>query len=177
MQENSGSLNEVFVDVAVECYRRVQQLKESEDARYVEVAERAIEMALFGQRQLKEERLLLGDVLRNATFSVRRSQARRAAVVEEVGRLAKQNIVTGASGGVTDCETPEDVVLARELKLCLHDEACRCGAHGERVLQGLLEGESVRETAAGADVSTATVDRTVRRLRKAVVDAGYREAA
>lgn len=173
-----NSLDDVYVDVAKECYRRVTELKECfGDGEEAAIAEHAIEMALFGDRPLKDKDRLLDDVMRNARFSVRRSTARGLRATEEVGHLARRNMVTGGSPGFFDDERPEDIVMAHELEECLRDEACRCGKHGERVLAGLIIGESAHETAAAAGVSKATVDRAVRRLRAATVAAGYREAA
>jgi hypothetical protein len=177
MTNRGAALDAVFVDVAAECYDRVQKLTGLGDGLEAEAAERAIEMALFGNRPAKEPCLLLGDVLKNARFSVRRSRARNAVATDELRRLGQQKVATGGCRGFITDETPEDLVIARELGRCLHGEACRCGTYGVRVLEGVIGGESAQETAAAAGVSRATVDRTLRRLRKAAIAAGYREAA
>jgi hypothetical protein len=119
----------------------------------------------------------VNDVLRNGRHSVRRSRARQATAVEETGRLAERGITTGATRGFVECETPEQISLANELEGSLREEGRRCGRHGERVLDGLLGGETSSEIAVAAGISITTVSRTMRRLRDTVVELGYRKPA
>ena len=86
-------LPDVVVDVARECYDRLDRLQPgSEDA---ETVEHAISLALSERRSAKAKDLLLNDVLRNARHSVRRSRARYVQTVEETGYLAAEGIATG----------------------------------------------------------------------------------
>ena len=134
-------------------------------------------MVLSERRPTKPKELLLNDVLRNARHSIRRSRARQAAAIEETGRLATRGIATGATRGFVEHETPEQICLANELERWLREEARDCGRHGERVLDGLLAGETNSEIAVAAGVSITTVNRTMRRLRDTIVELGYRESA
>jgi hypothetical protein len=169
------TLPDVVVDVARDCYDRLDRLQPgSEDA---ETVEHAISLALSERRPAKAKDLLLNDVLRNARHSVRRSRARYLQAVGETGHLAAEGVATGATRGFVEFETPEDICIANDLEQTLHDEACRCGRHGVRVLEGLLDGETSEAIAAAAGVSISTVQRTLRRLRGTVVDLGYEAAA
>jgi hypothetical protein len=166
---------DVVVDVARDCYDRLDRLQPgSEDA---ETVEHAISLALSERRWTKEKDLLRNDVLRNARHSVRRSRARYLKAIDEAGHLAAEGVATGATLGLVEVETPEDICIANELEQTLQAEACRCGRHGPRVLQGLLDGETSQTIAASAGVSMSTVNRTVRHLRNVVVALGYQEAA
>jgi hypothetical protein len=166
-------LPDVVVDVATECYARISRLPEgSEEA---DAVEHAVSLVLSERRPEKDKLLLLDDVLRNGRHSVRRSRARRASAVEETGQLAARGIATGATRGFVEYETPEQICFANELERSLRKEASRCGDHGARVLDGLLRGETSSVIALGAGVSAATVNRTVRRLRDALIELGYRE--
>jgi hypothetical protein len=166
---------DVVIDVARDCYSRLDRLQPgSEDA---EIAEHAVSLVLSERRPTKPKDLLLNDVLRNARHSVRRSRARYVQAVEESGHLAARDVATGATRGFVERETPEDICIANELGQILHAEACRCGRHGPRVLEGLLGGEPNHTIAAAAGVSMSTLNRTVRHLRKTVVELGYQEAA
>jgi hypothetical protein len=163
------------VDVLVDLYARVRKLRDgSEEA---DAAERAISMTLSEKRRAKDKELLLNDVLRNGRHSVRRSRARFANAVEESGQLASRGIATGATRGFVDYETPEHHFLANELTRHLEQQACRCGRHGPRVLEGLLDGETSREMMTATGVSASTINRTVRRLRDAAIGYGYASAA
>jgi D-alanyl-D-alanine carboxypeptidase (penicillin-binding protein 5/6) len=93
------------------------------------------------------------------------------------GRLAERGITTGATRGFVECETPEQICLANELERSLREEARRCGRYGQRVLDGLLGGETSSKIAVAAGVSITTVSRTMRRLRDTVVELGYRKPA
>jgi len=170
-----NDLNDVFVDVAHECYLRVRRLREGSEP--AETAEHAITLLLSGDRPEKDKALMVHDLLTNARFSVRRSRARRNAAIESAGHLAARGIASGATRGPVEIDTPEDAVCAKELLGCLHTEACRCGVHGPQILTGLLNGATTREMAEAAGVSPSTVARTVRTLRQAVVASGYCEAA
>lgn len=140
-----------------------------------EAAELATVLAISERREERDPQRLLGDVLRNARFTTRRSRARRLRSVEECGRLAASGVATGLSLGFVDHDTPADRAVAREMIDCLHNEACKCGKHGTRVLAGLLGGETTREIASSTGVSPATVDRTIRRLKDSATD--YASAA
>jgi hypothetical protein len=169
------TLPDVIVDVARECYDRLERLQPgSEDA---DTVEHAISLALSERRPAKAKDLLLKDVLRNARHSVRRSRARFLHAVNETAHLAAEGVATGATLGFVEVETPEDICIANDLEQTLHAEACRCGRHGPRVLEGLLGGETSQTIAAAAGVSKSTVNRTVRHLRDTVVALGYQEAA
>jgi hypothetical protein len=167
-QESSGAF-----EVALECQamaRRAPSGSESEEA-----AEHAVTLALGEGRTEDDPARLRRDVIRNARHSLRRGRARRLRVVAECGRLAQRGVATGMSRGFVETSTPEDQAIAREMLDCLQREARRCGAHGRSVLAGLLAGETVGGIATSAGVSTATVDRTIRRLRNSAAD--YRSAA
>jgi hypothetical protein len=107
--------------------------------------------------------------------SVRRSRARQARAVEKACRLAERGIATRPTRGFVEAATPEQLCLANELERALREEARGCGCHGESVLDGLLRGEARREPVT-AGVSTATVSRTMRKLRERVVELDYRGA-
>lgn len=169
------TLPDVVTDVAWDCYDRLDRLQPgSEDA---ETVEHAISLALSERRPAKAKDLLLNDVLRNARHSVRRSRARYLQAVDETGHLASEGVATGATRGFIEVETPEDICIAKDLEQTLHAEACGCGRHGLRVLEGLLGGETSQMIATAAGVSVSTVNRTVRHLRNTVVALGYQEAA
>ena len=169
------TLPDVAIDVARDCYDWLDRLQPgSEDA---ETVEHALSLVLSERRWAKPKDLLLHDVVRNARHSVRRSRARYLQAVDETGQFAAEGVATGATRGFVEVETPEDICIANDLEQTLHAEACRCGHHGPRVLEGLLDGETSQTIAAAAGVSMSTVNRTVRHLRNTVVALGYREAA
>lgn len=169
------SVNEAYLDVALECYRRVRALREStEDA---EVAEHAISLVLERRGRELDAPLLLHDVLRNSRHSVRRGRARFLRAVEETGQLALRGIASGGVAGFEQLDSPERICELRDHLQALRDAAASSGPHGGRVLAGLLVGETSAETAAAAGVSRATVERTVRRLREAAMDTGLHVAA
>jgi hypothetical protein len=169
MKEESNTAFEA-AEACSDLAKRSREGSETEEA-----AEHAIVLALSEHREESGPLRLFADSLRNARFSVRRSRARRLRAVEECGQLAERGVATGLSPGFVDYETPEDRAVAREMIGCLHTEACRCGAHGRRVLAGLLGGETRGEIAASAGISPATVDRTIRKLKDSATD--YQSAA
>lgn len=171
----NDALSDVGVEVALECYKRVRRLRDGSPEE--EAAEHAILMALSSRRDQKDKPLLLHDVLQDGRRSTTRSRARYLTAVQESGHLAQRGVATGGTRAFVETETPEDICIARDLVHRLKHEAGQCGSHGPRVLEGLLDGETTREMATATGVSPVTVKRTVRRLRAAAVNAGYREAA
>ena len=170
-----GHLNQAYLDVALECYRRVRVLREgTEDA---EVAEHAISLALERRDSELDAPLLLHDVLRNSRHSIRRGRARLRSAVAEAGQLALRGVASGGTPGFEQRDSPERICAMRDDLRALRDTAASCGPHGRRVLVGLLAGETSAETAVAAGISRATVERTVRRLRDAANDTGLRAAA
>jgi hypothetical protein len=171
----TDGLNDVFADVAQECYSRAKRSNQgSEEA---DTAEHALDLLLDRISSDAPKAFLLHDVLANARYSVRRSRVRFSRAVESSGHLAARGIATGASRGFVEVGTPEDSIYAKDLLWCLQNSACDCGAHGPKVLSGLLKGATTQEMAEAAGVSPATVARTVRTLRHTVIAAGYAEAA
>jgi hypothetical protein len=116
---------------------------------------------------------MLGDVLRDARRTVRRSKSRHLRLVSEVGRFAEQGIATGGLSGFADQNTPELHLLARELIALLRTRAQDIGGSAPRVLAGLLVSETESETASAAGVSRSTVTRVRRALRAHATEQGY----
>ena len=158
------TLDAPVVDVVVDCHRRLRAAAPGSEV--ADVAEHAISLALSPDRSPKDSNLLLHDVLRQARHSVRRSRARRARVVDDIGHLASQGVRTVA-GIAQSAETPETVVIAREQLRELSDYALCLGGPAPRVLAGMLAGETVRDTVLATGVSSATVERIQRRIRAA----------
>jgi hypothetical protein len=158
-------------EVVERCQRHLKLLEPGSEA--AEIAEHATSLALSQKRPAKQSELLLGDVLRDARRTVRRSKARRLRLVSDLGRFAGQGIATGALAGFAEHETPETRALARELIALLSARAHELGGAAPRVLAGLLAEETEAETAVAAATSRSTVTRTRRALRAYAAEQGY----
>jgi hypothetical protein len=170
----TASTNQAVLDVACECYRRADVAHPGSDD--AEIAEHAVSLAL-GRGDASNPQWLLDDVLRDARRSVLRGRQRHLRAVRAAGDLAMRNQPTGASRGLVDTNSPEAIALAGELNDILAAKAATLGPVAQRVLAGLLIGETVEQTAASARVSPATVKRVQRQLRAVARAAGYRAAA
>ncbi len=161
-----------FVEVVAECQQMIHDLEvRGASTDQVRAVEKAVDMAIERRHSDKPKDSLLSDVLRNGRFSARRSRERERDLAERYAEH-QLRISTGKAripGEFIAAESPHSAARGQELIACLVDEAGRCGTHGERVLAGLLAGETVSTTAQAAGVSTATVNRVIRRLRQSVV--------
>ena len=174
-----SSVSDVPFRVAEILYGRVASLPPgSEEA---ETAEYAILYALSDRRTPLNEPFFLHDVLRDARKSVFRDRRRQVEVVQKLGRALSPSIRSGrvgilASGGTISgfglvvTSSPEDEYLAQELEQEIRARAACWGPVAERCLDGMLVGETVRETADALDVSPRTVDRTRERIRAITLD-------
>ena len=151
--------------------------------------ERAIDYALSPRRDQPEVAFLKHDVLRNARLAVRRSAKSEDRTVAEVasigapphqafdgrlrasprgldGRTGRPGVHTAGAGGrvagtaIVELTTPEDIAVARDIEDRLRATvADELGSFTSNVLEGLLCGETVSESAKRLDTSPRTVDR------------------
>lgn len=162
-------INGAFFDVVEECQGIVRNLEmRGRDIDDVEAVERAIEYAINRRFSDKPEDHLLYDVLRDGRRSVRRSRQRERRFTERYARLLP-NQVTGKRRVVGDfiqIGNAADESFGDELEARVVEEARRFGEHGQRILDGLIAGETTREAAESAGISMATANRTIKRLRQ-----------
>ena len=172
--------NSASVEVALRCYGMIARLEESgASTEKVEAVEKALDMAIERRNSDKSADDLFVDVLANGRFSARRSRARQlrtAARCQTTQRRCRTG-KRGQPGEIADVRSPQSAVEAKELLEELADEARRGGRQDLRILSGLIAGDTIKRTSVGADVSPATVNRTVKRLRSRAVDSGYAAAA
>jgi hypothetical protein len=177
---SSTQVNGAFVDVVADVQEIVQNLElKGASADDVEAVEKAIDLAINRRFSAKPKEFLKRDVLRDGARTTRRTKKRQRQVGERYGAHQPRQ-VTGkrrVPGEFTAMETPASLARAAELEDHLHDEACECGAHGPRVLAGLIDGETTKVAAEAAGVSMATANRTIKRLRQRAETLGYAEAA
>ena len=158
-------------------------------SRYSVGIEKAIDYALSPRRDQPEVAFLKHDVLRNARLAVRRSAKSEDRTVAEVaslcappdqafdgwlrvsrrvldGRTGRPGVHTAGPGGrvagtaIVESTTPEDIAVARDLEDRLRATvADELGSFTSNVLEGLLCGETVSESAQRLDTSPRTIDR------------------
>lgn len=140
-----------------------EQLQNSDPgSERAEIAEHAILMAVRRAARVSEPGFHY-DVWRNARHSYRRTQRRQREAQVEVRAARTVGAGLAASGGQR-MPTPEQIVVANDLRAHLFAAAGGIHPAGTRVLQGLLERETEAETAEALGVSP----RTVRRIRGSI---------
>ncbi|TDV36686.1 hypothetical protein [Actinophytocola oryzae] len=154
------------VDALAEIYR----LERHFDREQPDLLDHALDLALSEQRQ---DHHLIRNVMRNARWSVlRRAQTRisMAAKYPLADPSHRRRVWRDPEGReqalMVDNRTPESAAIAADFLARLDGEAEQIGQYGPRCLDGLLAGYTARETARIASVSTTTVERSWRHLRR-----------
>jgi hypothetical protein len=130
------------------------------------ILEKALDYALSDDRPRVSAPFLQHDVLRDARKAVYRTaalaqrfQSQLDHIVARGGRLA--------GFGLVDSGSPERLFLASELEGAVRSEISRrSGSMGIRCFDGMLDGDSVDESARTLEVSASTIDRTRRQVRR-----------
>lgn len=157
--------------MAVACYNRARRFPPG--SVHADASEHAVTLCFNRTDADKPAEKLLDDVLRNSYHSVRRSRKRGSRTAEECARLGADGVSTGGCSPLSSVDATVDACLAGELLGSLQDEAARVGQHGPTVLAGLIAGDTTSEIATRAKVSSSTVDRTIKRLRRRATADGY----
>ena len=132
-----------------------------------EVLEHAIDLALNGGRQVISEVFLARSVRRDAERIARRqwSWQRR-----HFTQLSDKDLEDAAVAPTPD---PEQILLAEEFaRLCL-DAASKIGPEAEACLDGLLDGESIEDTAHRLSLPTRRVKYLRAKVRAVTVAAEW----
>ena len=143
-----------------------------------DVAERAILYALSPTRN-PSGAFLRFDVLRDARKSVGRGRRREREVNAKVHSIIERGGRVAGIGTI-DWVTPETEYLGNELEQRIHDAVAVEGPVAIRCLEGLIDGESIGETAAALATSLSSVDRgrkSVRTITRALLDEDDKEVA
>lgn len=144
--------------VASQLYLRLQKL--TPGTKEAEITEHALSLALNPKRKPKNATFFFHEVLRNARYSIQRTQTRRSALFEQLATHpapATDNI---------DYKTPEAICIAWEIEAKLREAAAQNSPHTVRCLDGMLAGESVSETAAACGLSRRSVNRARQKIRE-----------
>jgi hypothetical protein len=170
------ALSAAQVTALAELYENEVQLGRE----HPDLLDQALDLALSERRQDQSGRYLHRNVLRNARFSVqRRAQTRisTATCHPFVDPSHLRRVWRDSEGrqqvDIIDNRTPESAALASDLLTHLRGMVEQLGEHGLRCLDGLLAGLSARETAKAAGISTATVERCWRSIRRYVRENFY----
>lgn len=161
-KEDKSMLLPVSGDARVSVVRHLQAIADEvpPGTETSEIADHAIDLALSPTRDDPSPALLFRNVWRNARFIVRR---RREVVLDPitadspVGRLLED----GALSAVSKPETPEDLIIAKDLAERIRGAADCVDRHGAECFDGLLAGESLEETAQRLHITP----RSVRHIR------------
>ncbi|OKI99260.1 hypothetical protein [Kitasatospora sp. CB01950] len=144
----------------------------SQDVQRLEVLDTALSLTLGERRTADCPKFLLRNVLRDAKRTRDRAEmvARESAAVLPLPDARRRRTYQLQVDGTETVElvshdTPEERALVSETLRELESYAGRLGRHGLICWSGLLGGRTVAETAAGAGVSTATVERAWKSIR------------
>lgn len=153
----------VRFDAVLHLQKRLERTRPDSDAH--ERADLALYLVLSDRRQADTARSLI----RNACRDARKLLVRRRQRVTTDPLTGDTPLgLAAVHGKLPACvirETPLDLLIAADLERRIRsDVRAAHGARGVRVLDALLSGESVQDTASALDVSL----RTVERLRLAV---------
>ena len=163
------------IDAALRCYALARHRRPGSPE--ADAAEVAVLYTMSDRRGATRVDELVQGALHDGQRSTLRAVRGRARLEQELAHLSLAGIGTAGARPAMGHETPEHVVLARELLTELKCCAAELGDPAPRVLAGLLVGETEAETARAAGMSRSTVTRTRRALRFGAVDAGYLPAA
>jgi hypothetical protein len=168
-------LLQLRIDAALRCYALARRRRPG--SAEADAAERAVLYTMSDRRHAIGVDELVQGALHDGQRSTLRAARGQGRLEQELAYLSRAGIGTAGARPATGHETPEHVVLARELLAELKRCAAELGDPAPRVLAGLLVGETEAETARAAGMSRSTVTRTRRALRFGAVDAGYLPAA
>ena len=129
-----------------------------------DAAELAIEYALSARRPTRSAAFLLHDVLRDARKNFYRQRKFRSAVDEHiVGVVAAGGTIPGI--GLAERVNPEDEYVARETERRIRQEVAKLGPVVAGCLDGMLAGETTKQSASALSTSASTVDRSRSHIR------------
>jgi hypothetical protein len=142
-------------------FRAIQQLqvlraKHHPGSQRYEQIEHAIDLALSERRAVDD--FLVRNLLRDARRILDRQAAARIYVQLEDGASPTEELLM-------ESNTPEDILEAIQLAEAIVAHVSRSSVHAARVMEGLLVGESLAETAGDARISRARVNQLRQQLR------------
>lgn len=159
------------------------ELYENEDRlgrEHPDLLDQALDLTLSERRQDQSRSYLCRNVLRNARFSVQRRARSRivtAARLPLADPSHRRQVWRDSEGqqqvDTLDNRTPESAAIASDVLTHLRGMVKQLGDHGLQCLDGLLAGLSARETAKAAGISTTTVERCWRNIRRYVRENFY----
>jgi hypothetical protein len=170
------ALSTAQLDVLAELYANEDQFGRE----HPDLLDQALDLALSECRQDQSADYLRRNLLRNARFSVRRRARNRISTAARypLADASHRRQVWRDSEGqqhvdIVDNRTPESAAIAADLLTHLRAMVKQLGEYGPQCLDGLLTGLSARETAKVAGISTTTVERCWRNIRRYVTENFY----
>ncbi|MDH4555736.1 hypothetical protein E8F11_11225 [Pseudomonas sp. BN417] len=144
-------------------YARIQaiQAKYTPGSRRFEQAEHALDLALSETRTI--DRFLLRNLLRDS----KRVLSRQSAARRYVDLPAEGESSCFEEGRFGDPTNPEALLEANQLAEAVAVEVGRSSSHAVRVMEGLITGETLGETARATGISAARITQLRRAIRVA----------
>jgi hypothetical protein len=128
-----------------------------------EIVEHALDLALKPRRRTDE--FLVRNLLRDSRRILARQAANRRKVQLDDAAVA----LLDTSAALVETSTPESLLRAKQLLHQIRAAVMPFSRHAARVLEGLVIGESLAETAADCGISTVRVNQLRRLVRDAAM--------